>query len=173
MVDNGNKYAADEEDLTQVRSIIKQLNDDKPATEKHREVVVRADGTKVVRVTKKRRVMMTAADHRRKNRKHVLLVVLSFFVVAALATGVLFFRMAGMTGSGYVAACQSELQQRWGASSLQLEGPGVEGTTLSLNSLVAEFPEESMLQRVELNGVEVKLDMMSFFTKVFEYCWIG
>ena len=129
---------------------------------------MRADGTKVVRVTKKRRVMMTAADHRRKNRKHVLLVVLSFFVVAALATGVLFFRMAGMTGSGYVAACQSELQQRWGASSLQLEGPGVEGTTLSLTSLVAEFPEESMLQRVELNGVEVKLDMMSFFTKVFE-----
>ena len=68
MVDNDDKYAEDEENLTQVRSIIKQLNDDRPSKEKHREVVVRADGTKVVRVTKKRRVMMTSADHRRINR---------------------------------------------------------------------------------------------------------
>lgn len=168
MVDNDDKYAGDEESLTQVRSIIKQLNEDKPATEKNREVVVRADGTKVVRVTKKRRVMMTAADHRRRNRRQVILVILGLIAVAALAAGVLFFRMVGMTGSGFVASSKAELQQRWGASSLQIEGAGVEGTSLRLTSLVAEFPEESMLQRVELNGIEAKLSMMSFFTKVLE-----
>ena len=168
MVDNDDKYAGDEESLTQVRSIIKQLNEDKPATEKNREVVVRADGTKVVRVTKKRRVMMTAADHRRRNRRQVILVILGLIAVVALAVGVLFFRMVGMTGSGFVASSQAELQQRWGASLLQMEGAGVEGTSLRLTSLVAVFPEESMLQRVELNGVEAKLSMMSFFTKVLE-----
>ena len=168
MVDNDDKYAGDEENLTQVRSIIKQLNEDKPATEKNREVVVRADGTKVVRVTKKRRVMMTAADHRRRNRRQVILVILGLIAVVALAVGVLFFRMVGMTGSGFVASSQAELQQRWGASLLQMEGAGVEGTSLRLTSLVAVFPEESMLQRVELNGVEAKLSMMSFFTKVLE-----
>lgn len=168
MVDNDDKYAEDEENLTQVRSIIKQLNDDKPSKEKSREVVVRADGTKVVRVTKKRRVMMTAADHRRSDRRQVAFVLLGLVVLAALATGVLFFRMAGMSGSSYMATCQTELQQRWGASEVSMEGAGVEGTSLSLESLVAEFPEESMLQRVELYGIEAQLNMMSFFTKVLE-----
>ncbi|MBR5878516.1 MAG: hypothetical protein IKY91_03110 [Akkermansia sp.] len=168
MVDNDDKYASDEESLTQVRSIIKQLNEDKPATEKNREVVVRADGTKVVRVTKKRRVMMTAADHRRRSRRQIAFALVGVVILAALAVGVLFFRMAGMTGNAYVAACQAELQQRWGASAVQLEGAGVEGTSLHLTSVVAEFPESSMLQRVELSGVEAKLDMMSFFTKVLE-----
>ena len=68
MVDNDDKYADDEEDLTQVRSIIKQLNEEKPSQEREREVITRADGTKMVRVTKKRRVMLTSADKRRRNR---------------------------------------------------------------------------------------------------------
>ncbi len=42
-----------------VRSIIRQLNEDTPAQEKSREVVVRPDGTKMVRVTKKRKTMVT------------------------------------------------------------------------------------------------------------------
>ena len=166
MVDNDEKYAGDEENLTQVRSIIKQLNEDKPATEKNREVVVRADGSRVLRVTKKRRVMMTAADHKRHSRRQLAMGLVGLVVIMALFAGMLFFRMAGMTGSSYVAECQSELQQRWGASLVQLEGDGVEGSSLKLTTLVAEFPESSMLQRVEMSGVEAKLEMMSFFTKV-------
>ena len=54
MVEDDDKYAENEEDLSQVRSIIKHLNEDKPSKERTREVVVRADGTKVIRVTKKR-----------------------------------------------------------------------------------------------------------------------
>ena len=168
MVDNDDKYAGDEESLTQVRSIIKQLNEDKPATEKNREVVVRADGTKLVRVTKKRRVMMTAADHQRRNRKQVALVLMGLILLLGIAAALLFFRMTSMTGSAYLAASQAELQQRWGASSVQIEGAGIEGTSLQLSSLVAEFPEDCMIQRVELNGVEARLSMMSFYAKVLE-----
>lgn len=168
MVEHDDKYAGDEESLTQVRSIIKQLNEDKPATEKNREVVVRADGTKVVRVTKKRRVMMTAADHKRRNRRQVAIGLVAILVVLAVAAAVFFFRMTGMTGSAYVTACQTELQQRWGASSVQIEGAGVEGSSLRLSSVVAEFPEDCMIQRVELSGIEAGLNMMSFIDKVLE-----
>ena len=168
MVDSDDKYAGDEENLTQVRNIIKQLNEEKPSTEKHREVVVRADGSKMVRVTRKRRVMMTAADHKRRNRKHLLLVISALFVLLAGLALVFFFRMTSMTGQAYVAASQSELQQRWGASSLQLEGAGIAGRTLRLESVIAEFPEGYMLERVELHGVEAQLNMMSFISAVPE-----
>ena len=51
------KYQDREEKNSQVRNIINQLNADKPAQEKSREVVTRADGSKVVRVTKRRKVL--------------------------------------------------------------------------------------------------------------------
>lgn len=168
MVDNDDKYSEEEENLTQVRSIIKQLNEEKPSTEKRREVVVRADGTKVIRVTKKRRVMLTAADYKRRDRRQMLFAALGCFVLMLVATAFFFFRMASMTGGAYVTAAQAELQQRWGAASVQIEGAGIEGSTLKLDSIVAEFPTGGMLQRVELHGIEAKLNMMSFITRVLE-----
>ena len=70
------KYTREEEDSSQVRSIINLLNGEKPSTERSREVVVRADGTKVVRVTKKRRVMVTKADKSRRARKNLLFSII-------------------------------------------------------------------------------------------------
>lgn len=166
MVHNDDKYGEEEENLTQVRSIIKHLNEEKPAQERAREVVTRADGSKVVRVTKKRRVMMTTADVRRRNRKHVLYGVAGCFVALVIFGACLLFRMSTMSSAAYMSAQQAAMQQAWGATSVQLEGKGVEGTTLQLNTVVADFPETSVLQKVELSGVQVKLDMMSFLTGV-------
>ncbi len=164
MVENDDKYGEDGENLTQVRSIIKHLNEDKPSQERVREVVVRADGSKVVRVTKKRRVMLTSADIRRRNRRHVLYILAAGMLVLLLVGGFLFFRVATMSSSAYMQERQAALQQAWGATSVQIEGAGVEGTTLNVSGIVAEFPESSMLQRVELNGMTAKLDVMSFLT---------
>lgn len=166
MVHQNDKYAEEEENLTQVRSIIKQLNEDKPAQERVREVVVRADGTKVVRVTKKRRVMMSSADVRRRNRKHILLFLAAFLLVMLGCGAYFLFRMSTMSSTAYLAEQQAALQQSWGAGSVQLEGEGINGTTLKLESIVVDFPESSMLQRVELSGVQAKLDVMSFLTGV-------
>ena len=168
MVDKDDSYNDEEENLTQVRGIIKQLNEDKPSQERRREVVVRADGSKVVRVTRKKRVMMTAADKGRRSRRCFFLFLVSLFLVAALAAGFLFYRMSSMSSSAYMASCQSSLQAAWGAASVQIEGAGVEGTTLRLNTVVAEFPESSMLERVELSGVEAELDILSFFDGVIK-----
>lgn len=162
------KYGEEEENLTQVRSIIKHLNEEKPAQERAREVVVRADGSKVVRVTKKRRVMMSSADVRRRNRKHILYLLAGCLVLLMVGGAYLLFRMSTMSSSAYLNEQQAALQQAWGASTVQVEGVGVEGTTLQLNSVVAEFPEDSMLQRVEMSGVQARLDMLSFFTGVIK-----
>lgn len=162
MVANDDKYEDDRENLTQVRSIIKHLNEDKPSQERAREVVVRADGSKVVRVRKKRKVMLTSADKRRKARRQALLFLGAIMVCVLLAAGFLSFRMATMSSSSYMEQKRTELQQLWGATSVQFEGAGLDGPSLSLNNVVAEFPESSMLQRVELSGVQASLEIMSF-----------
>lgn len=162
MVANDDKYEDDGENLTQVRSIIKHLNEDKPSQERAREVVVRADGSKVVRVRKKRKVMLTSADKRRKGRRQALLFLGVLFACGLIAAAFLFFRMATMSSSAYMEQKRAELQQLWGATSVQFEGAGLEGTSLSLGNVVAEFPESSMLQRVELSGVQASLEIMSF-----------
>lgn len=167
MVENDDKYAGDEENLTQVRSIIKHLNEDKPSQERSREVVVRADGSKVIRVTRKRKVMLTSADKRRKSRRHILLLLASCLLLSLLCGVFMFYRMATMSSSAYMEQKRTELQLLWGASSLQMEGASLDGTSLRLSSIVAEFPENSMLHRVELNGVQTSLEMMSFINGRF------
>ena len=67
MSDKDDKYADDETDgRSQVRNILSKLAEEHPSKEKKREVVVREDGTKVVRVTKKRRVMISAEEKKRR-----------------------------------------------------------------------------------------------------------
>ncbi|MBR5195045.1 MAG: hypothetical protein IKW48_02765 [Akkermansia sp.] len=162
MVAYDDKYEDDGENLTQVRSIIKHLNEDKPSQERGREVVVRADGTKVVRIRKKRKVMLTSADKRRKGRRQALLFLGAILACFLVAAGFLAFRMATMSSSSYMEQKRSELQQLWGASGVQFEGAALDGTSLCLNNVVVEFPEGSMLQRVELSGVQASLEIMSF-----------
>ncbi|MBR5889164.1 MAG: hypothetical protein IKY92_03890 [Akkermansia sp.] len=163
MTEQNERITEEEENLTQVRSIIKQLNEDKPSRERHREVVVRADGTKVVRVTKKRKVMISSHEKKRRGRKNFIFTLAGAFVVLILLIAFLFVRMASMSSSAYLESCKHELQQHWGATSVQVEGAGVDGTSFHLNNIVAEFPESCMLERVELVGVEANLDWMSFF----------
>jgi hypothetical protein len=168
MVDNDDKYADDEEGLTQVRSIIKQLNEEKPSQEREREVVTRADGTKMVRVTKKRRVMLTSADKRRRSRRHLFAFVALLMIALAALVAFLFFRMSSMSSSAYMSAGQAELQKTWGASLVQIQGEGVNGMSLQLDSLVADFPEDCMIQRVELTGVKAELDIMTFISGILK-----
>ena len=155
------KYA---DEPTQVRSIIKQLNNDKPSKVKSKEVVIRADGTKVVRVTKKRRVMLSESDKKRKGRKQFLLVLLAIFLLSVVGLGVFFVRMASMTGESYVNKQAAELKEIWGASDMRVVGSGVSGSGFHLDSLVVTFPESSMVERVEINGIEAELDSSTFFS---------
>lgn len=162
------KYEAEgaEAPRSQVRGIIQQLNDEKPSKEKNREVVVRPDGTKVVRVTKKRRVVVSDAEKRRAGRRSFMWMMLAAFAVCFIGVAFLLFRMSQMSGEAYVQSKAEELKQAWGAESVRLLGSGVEGSEFHLSAIVAEFPAGSIIEHVSLSDIAGELDTASFFTQV-------
>lgn len=161
------KYAAAGAEATtsHVRGIIQQMNEGKPSKEKSREVVVRPDGTKVVRVTKKRRVLVSDAEKRKAGRRTFMLILLGGFALCFLGVAVLLFRMSQMSGESYVQSRADELKRAWGAESVTLLGSGVEGTTFHLSGLVVDFPADSLVQHAELTDITGDLDTVSFFNR--------
>lgn len=158
--------AGEEASQSQVRGIIQQLNDEKPSHEKSREVVVRPDGTKVVRVTKKRRVLVSEADKRKAGRRSFMWMMLGAFAICFIGVAVLLFRMSQMSGEHFVQSRAEALKEAWGAESVQLIGNGVEGTEFHLSGLVADFPAGSLVEHVELSDISGELDTSTFFTQV-------
>ena len=121
------KYQDREEKNSQVRNIINQLNADKPAQEKSREVVTRADGTKVVRVTKKRKVVVSKEEKNRRSRKGFVYSILVSVLVLACLVGIFAFRVSMMSGESYFNEASQKLQQAYGAKSVRLVGTLVSG----------------------------------------------
>lgn len=162
------KYEAvgEESASSHIRGIIQQLNDEKPSQEKSREVVVRSDGTKVVRVRKKRRVVVTDAEKRKAGRRSFMLILLGAFLLCMVSVGWLLFRMSQMSGEAYVQGKAEELRQAWGAETVRLVGSGVEGSSFHLTGLAADFPAGAPVQHVELSDISADLDTATFFTGV-------
>lgn len=154
-----------EASTSHVRGIIQQMNDGKPSQEKSREVVVRPDGTKVVRVTKKRRVLVSDSEKRKAGRRSFMLILMVAFALCFIGVSVLLFRMSQMSGEAYVQSRAEELKQAWGAESVTLLGSGVEGTTFHLSGLVVEFPADAPVQHVEFSDISGDLDAVSFFKR--------
>lgn len=166
MSKHDDRYSRESDDDSQVRSIIRQLNEEKPSKEKSREVVVRPDGTKVVRVVKKRKILMTNEEKNRRSRRVFMLGLLVFFLIVGAFGAFFAFRMSSMSGEGYLSEKSKALQEAWGASSVRCHGASIEGMEMGIASIVAEFPEDSMIERVELSKVKADLDTASFFTGV-------
>lgn len=164
--DDKYKEAGEEASSTHVRGIIQQINDEKPSKEKKREVVVRPDGTKVVRVTKKRRVLVSESEKNKAGRRSFMFILMGAFALCFILVALLLFRMSQMSGEAYVQSKAEELKQAWGAESVTLMGSGIEGTSFHLSGLVAEFPADSLVQHVELSDVSADLDTVTFFSRV-------
>lgn len=164
--DDKYEAAGAEASQTHVRGIIQQLNEEKPSKEKSREVVVRPDGTKVIRVTKKRRVMVSESDKRKAGRRSFMLILLGAFLLSFVGIGVLLFRMSQMSGEAYVQEQVAVLKQAWGAESVTAVGEGVSGTSFHLSGLVAEFPKDALIQRIELTDISADLDTTTFFSHI-------
>ena len=162
MARQNDKYEGDE-DTTQVRSIIRRINEEKPSQTSKREVVVRPDGTKAIRVTKKRRVLMTEKELRSRSRKHFVMgILVVFFCLLGLAA-FFFYRMTCMSGEAYVQSRVEDIRKAWGAESVRIIGSGVSGTTFHISSVVAEFPDSCIIEQIELSDLETELSMESFF----------
>lgn len=147
-----------------VRGIIQQLNEEKPSKEKSREVVVRPDGTKVIRVTKKRRVLVSDDEKNKAGRRSFIFILLGAFAISFALVVVLLFRMSMLAGEAYVQQQADVLKQAWGAETVAVSGVGVEGTDFHLSGVVAEFPEGSLIRRVALSDVSANLDIATFFS---------
>lgn len=165
MSDQEDKYREESEGGTQIRSIINRLNEERPSKEKSREVVVRADGSKVIRVTKKRRVSVTEQEKKRRSRKAFVSGLLAAFLILAAMAAFFGFRLSAMAGEGYLQDSVAALKEAWGATDIRVSGKGINGRDFHLDSLVAEFPADSMVERVEFSGIDAKLDTFSFFAK--------
>lgn len=157
-------YTREGDDDSQVRNIIRRLNEDRPATEKSREVVVRADGTKAIRVTKKRKMMMTNEERNKRSRRSFVMILLIIFLLCVAFVGFFMFRMTTMTGSEYLKDQEQRLMQAWGATRVQCSGTNIDGMELSIASVVVEFPAEAFLQRVELSDIKASLAASTFLS---------
>ncbi len=166
MMTQSNRPDDSGEDNSQVRNIIRQLNEDAPGKEKAREIVVRPDGSKVVRVTKKRKAMITKEEKSRHSRKTFMQGFFAILLLLAGVTAFFFYRVTTMSGERYLAGRSSELAEYWGATSVRCTGAVIDGINFHIGNIVAEFPESSMIARVELSGIESELDLGSFFTGV-------
>ncbi|MGN0836794.1 MAG: hypothetical protein ACI4OS_05075, partial [Akkermansia sp.] len=155
---------SEDNETSQVRGILNRLNDEKPSHERSRELVIRPDGTKVYRVTKRRRVLITEKEKRRSGRMVFLKILMGLALVVVVLLGILSYRMSTMTGKNYIESRISEFQQHWGAENITITGEGINGTTLRLNTLVAEFPKDALIRRVELTDISAELDTLSFFS---------
>ena len=161
------KYTREGDENSQVRNIINQLNVDNASRERSREVVTRPDGTKVVRVTKKRRVLVSEKEKNRRSRKNFLITLLTVFVLACGFAAYVVYRAAVMCSADYLAEKQQDICKAWGATSVVMQGTTMEGTTLKVATLVAEFPDSSNIERIELKGITAPLSIKSFVSGIF------
>lgn len=166
MSEHNDKYTMEGDDMSQVRTIIKRLNEEAPSKEKSREVVVRADGTKVIRVTKKRRVMVTDREKRVRTR-NVIIIALLVLLLCCGAFGAFYaYRMSMMSGESYLTQQAETLKSNWGVTDLNCSGAKIDGLDFTADAIVAEFPADSMIEKVELSGISAKLSPISFMTGV-------
>lgn len=160
------RVSGEDENLTQVRSIIRQINEVKPSQAKKREVVVREDGTKVVRVTKKRRMLMSDKEIKRRSRKQIVAFISLIFLVVFSLVVYFLIKMATMSGEEYLQSRVEELRKAWGAESVRVVGSGIDGITLHISSIVAEFPQDSLIEQVEMSDLTAELSVEAFLRNI-------
>ena len=163
------KYTREGDDTSQVRSIINLLNGEKPSTERSREVVVRPDGTKVVRVTKKRRVMVTKADKNRRARKNLLVSIILLLLLTFGFVAYGFYHYAHMVSDSYIAEKEAQMCKAWGAESVKITGVknGI-GTGLEIESVLVTFPQSCVVESVLLENLRAEVSLASYYTGEFQ-----
>lgn len=162
------KYTSDADRVSQVRNIINQLNTDRPSHEKSREVVVRPDGTKCVRVVKKRRVVKSREEQNKRARRNFVLGLLGVVLLALCLAGAFMFRVSQFSTEDYYKELEQKITTAFGAQQVQLVGARLNGYELSVDNVLVEMPEAGIVRHVEMSGLKGSLGTTSFFTGVLK-----
>ncbi len=148
------------ESQSQVREIIDQLNEDHPTKESSREVVVRKDGTKVVRVRKKRRVTISEQDKNRRSRKKFARIFMIIFALFIAVAAYLALKVSLMGGTQFLNDKKEEIRLAFNAESVEMEGAKIEGLNVHIAKLILHYAESSELERIELESIDGNFDVL-------------
>lgn len=162
------KYTSQEDRNSEVRNIINQLHADRPAQEKSREVVMRSDGTKAVRVVKKRRVVVSGEEKSKRSMRTFVYGILAVLLFLGALTGFFLYRMSRIASDSYMQQLEQKLCQSYGAEQLKLVGASLSGFTLKVDSIVIDFPADCIVSHVEMSDISGTLATSSFFTDVLK-----
>lgn len=139
---------------------------DSRGVERRREVVVRPDGSKVIRVEKRRRTYND--DHRDakqtvlKNKRFLISIcILVLLVVGALA-GTYMYRLTSFNTEEFAGRLQSDLSAAWGGK-VEISGMAMDGLSLKASRIKVSFPEDSCLSFVAMEGVSGEISAASLF----------
>lgn len=139
---------------------------DSRGVERRREVVVRPDGSKVIRVEKRRR---TYSDDRQEAKQAVLknkrfligLCILTLLTVGALA-GTYMYRLTSFNTEEFAGRLQADLSAAWGGK-VEVAGMAMDGLSMKASRIKVSFPEDSCLSFVAMEGVSGEISAMSLF----------
>ncbi len=148
------------ESQSQVREIIDQLNEEHPTKERSREVVVRKDGTKVVRVHKKRRVTISEQEKNRRSRKKYTRIFLSIFALCVLFAAYLGLKVSMMGGTQYLSDKKEEIRLAFNAESIEMEGAKIQGFTVLISKIILRYPASSQIDYIEMNSIGGSFDIL-------------
>mgnify|MGYP003287242437 CR=1 FL=1 len=162
------KYTNESDRNSQVRNIITQLNAETPSREKSREVVTRADGSKSIRVVKKRKMLVSRAEKERRGRRGFVKALLFIILFAGLIGGFFAYRVSQFSSDAYYSNLQTELARAWGAEDVRFVGARLDGMLLRIDNVVATFPQNKMVERLEISELSCPLTTGSFFTGVLK-----
>lgn len=156
----------DSENTSQVSRIIQQMHEERPSTEKSREIVIDKNGNKKIRVVKKRRVSATVERRENGNRRWVAALLIAALLVVVGGAVFLTVRLSSMSGGSYQREQEQALQKAWGAESVSISPPSTESFRLEVGGITARFPEDNLIERVEISGISGTISLKSYFSGV-------
>lgn len=151
---------------TIVGQLLDARSENEEATVRSTKVIVDENGNKVVQVRKRKRVYAEEdkQEAKKTNFKSIFLGLALLIIVLLLAFGGVFiYRVTTFNSSEFQSEKEKELSALWGAQ-VKLQGIKVEGFSFKVGSLIAEFPETSMIKSVEVQSVSGDLRPQTFVT---------
>ena len=162
------------EDGSHINNIIDRLREVRDggnqSEERSRDIVTRSDGTKVVKVRRRKRVYGEAKrDLNPSNgsdfKKWILVMGIAGILFCIVAIVFLMVRISSFNTEEFRQDKEEELAKAWNAQ-VEIKGLSFEGLSFSAGSIVARFPESSMIKEVTIQSVSDNLIPISFITGI-------
>lgn len=139
---------------------------DSHGVERRREVVVRPDGSKVIRVEKRRR---TYSDDQRdakqamlKNKRFLIGLCILVLLAAGALAGTYMYRLTSFNTEEFAGRLQADLSAAWGGD-VKISGMAVDGLTMKASRIRVSFPEDSCLSFVAMEGISGEISAVPLF----------